>query len=265
VKHWPFFASKFSLDNILQCTDCFIYSNKAAFLGDANFPKLALDYYRDGRQLLIQDLYERYSALAFTRSSDRAVAILGLQKRLERAFRTQAAFGFFATYFARGLLWKRGQIRSMRHIVQPPGRFVPSWSWLSKEGSIRYMELQFEKINWATRTDFESPFTRSHTAGARQSSGDMTVLRGLARRLHMTQLDMLTVMFDTDQAFETDNLRCVVIGRDKVQIDKETMRLHVLIIGQARNHEGPRTYERVGVASLRAEQVDNEGDWVRIC
>lgn len=240
-------------------------NNKAAFLGDANFPKLALDYYRDGRQVLIQDLYERYSALAFTRSSDRAVAILGLQKRLERAFRTQATFGFFATYFARGLLWKRGQIGSMKRIVQPPGRFVPSWSWLSMEGSIRYMELQFEKINWATTTDFKSPFIQCQTSVTIQSSGDMAILPGLARRLHLAQLEILTyVIFDTEEAFEIGNLRCVVIGRDKVQADAENMRLHVLVIRQVSNNGEPRTYQRVGVASLSAKHVDNEGDWVRI-
>jgi hypothetical protein len=107
------------------------FSSMAALLGDANFPKSALEYYRDGRQLLIQDLYERYSGLAFTKYAYRAVAILGLQKRLARAFRTQAAYGFFAVYFARGLLWKRSDCRRMKRIIQPTGRRVPSWSWFS--------------------------------------------------------------------------------------------------------------------------------------
>ncbi|KAI1080445.1 heterokaryon incompatibility protein-domain-containing protein [Whalleya microplaca] len=81
-----------------------LHNPAAAFYGDANFPESALKCCRDGRQVLVQDLYERYSGLAFTNRSDRFVAILGLQNRLARALRTKAAFGFFAIYFARGLL-----------------------------------------------------------------------------------------------------------------------------------------------------------------
>ncbi|EFY84727.1 putative tol protein [Metarhizium acridum CQMa 102] len=43
----------------------------ASFLADANFPKFALQYYRDGRQMSIQDLFERYSRQAFTDKPDR--------------------------------------------------------------------------------------------------------------------------------------------------------------------------------------------------
>ncbi|KAH7020515.1 heterokaryon incompatibility protein [Ilyonectria destructans] len=249
----------------VQCeTLGLIRNNKAAFLGDPNFPKLALDYYRDGRQVLIQDLYERYSSLAFTRFSDRAVAILGLQKRLGRALQTQAAFGCFAKYFARGLLWKRGQPQSLDPIVQPASRFVPSWSWLSRKGSIRYMELEFEKISWATGKDFESPFAQRETVGARRHSGDMTVLRGLARKLCMTEEDLRCVIFDTEQVLGVADLRCVVIGRDKAGIDAGNERLHALIIGQASNKSGVAVFERVGAASLRAKHVDNKGEWIDI-
>lgn len=79
---------------------------KAPFLGDAHFSDSALEYYRNGRQMLVQDLYEGYSGLAFSKNWDRLVAILGLQERLARAFKTQATYGFFSTYFARLLLWK---------------------------------------------------------------------------------------------------------------------------------------------------------------
>ncbi|RYP04080.1 hypothetical protein DL765_010313 [Monosporascus sp. GIB2] len=169
--------------------------SKAAFLGDANFPESALEYYRDGRQVLVQDLYERYSALAFTTASDRSVAILGLQKRLERAFQTQAAFGLFAVYFGRGLLWQRRDMKPMRRIAWPRGRRVPSWSWFSKEGPIKYMSLQFEKIDWATN-EFKSPFQRQTAVGFKEPSDaredrDLTALQGRARILHLTKLEML--------------------------------------------------------------------------
>ena len=238
-------------------------------LGDANFPKSALEYYRDGRQLLIQDLYERYSGLAFTKYADRAVAILGLQERLARAFRTQAAYGFFAVYFARGLLWKRSDYRRMKRIVQPIGRHVPSWSWFSKEGAIKYLELKFKEIDWATE-DFRSPFSRQlapelEKSSALKSTGDVATLRGLARRITISKLDMLTyITLDEEREFEADDLRCVVIGRDKVESDLENPKYHVLIIHQIRRTLETDMYERVGVASLKPIHVGDKWLLVRI-
>ncbi len=251
------------------CSQC-ISSWRAAFLGDANFPKSALGYYRDGRQVLIQDLYERYSNLVFTRPSDRAVAILGLQERLARAFRTQAAYGFFAAYFARGLLWKRRDARHMTRITQSAGRRVPSWSWLSKVGAIKYMDLKFKEISWATASDFENPFSRRTTAepeGSSRSSGNgnLATLRGLARRMTINKLDMLvSIMFDDEQEHEVDKLCCVVIGRDKVEGGTEDPKHHVLVIHPTCRSSGGDVYERVGVASLRPHQLGSAGSWVSI-
>ncbi len=166
------FWSSRGMSFIHVCSQC-ISSWRAAFLGDANFPKSALEYYRDGRQVLIQDLYERYSNLVFTRPSDRAVAILGLQERLARAFRTQAAYGFFAAYFARGLLWKRRDARHMTRITQSAGRRVPSWSWLSKVGAIKYMDLKFKEISWATASDFENPLFFAGTTAEPEGSSEI--------------------------------------------------------------------------------------------
>jgi hypothetical protein len=245
------------------------FSSKAALLGDANFPKSALEYYRDGRQLLIQDLYERYSGLAFTKYSDRAVAILGLQERLARAFRTHAAYGFFAVYFARGLLWKRSDYRRMKRIIQPTGRRVPSWSWFSKEGAIKYLELKFKEIDWAT-DDFRSPFSHQlapeiEKSSLLKSAGDLVTLRGLARRITMSKLDMLTyITLDEEREFEVDDLRCVVIGRDKFESGIENPKYHVLIVHQIRRTLEADMHERVGVASLRPVHVDGKGSWVRI-
>ncbi|KAI2462981.1 hypothetical protein F4781DRAFT_426743 [Annulohypoxylon bovei var. microspora] len=245
-----------------------LHNSKAAFLGDANFPESALEYYRDGRQVLVQDLYERYSGLAFTHPSDRSVAILGLQKRLERAFQTQAAFGVFSVYFARGLLWQRRDIKFMKRIAWPRGRRVPSWSWFSKEGPIKYMNLQFEKIDWATK-DFKNPFKRQIAAGSKLSDArqdkDFSVFQGRARKLHLTKLDMLVrIIFDTEEEFEVENLRCVVVGRDKTETSTDDPKQHVLVVNPLDLVE-KSLYERVGVASLRLAHVGDEGTWITIC
>jgi hypothetical protein len=220
--------------------------------------------------VLVQDLYERYSGLEFTKLSDRPVAILGLQERLATAFRTHAAYGCFEMYFARGILWMRRDDKRMTRIVLPAGRRAPSWSWISKEGPIQYMELKFNEIDWATTVDFENPFTRAVATEPEQSSGlgvggELGTLHGLSRRIKMTKWDVLnSIIFDEEGPPSHDDLRCVVIGRDKVENGEDNPKHHALIIQQVRNVLGVDIYERVGVASLRPEHVESEGLWVRI-
>ncbi|KAI1761141.1 hypothetical protein GGR53DRAFT_522602 [Hypoxylon sp. FL1150] len=246
-----------------------LHNSKSGFLGDANFPESALKHYRDGRQVLVQDLYERYSELAFTEPSDRSMAILGLQKRLKEAFKTKVAFGLLDTYFARGLLWKRRGMRMMKRIDWRDGRPVPSWSWLSKEGSIKYMDLQYSKVDWATE-EYSNPISRQATTiGFKPSDGqddkDLPPLRGRARRLLGEEFDMRTrTTFDASEEFDFKKLRCVVVGRDNINNGTEELKQHVLIIYP---FDGLRKekYERVGVASLKEEHVGEEDAWVTIC
>ncbi|KAK1981478.1 hypothetical protein LZ30DRAFT_720085 [Colletotrichum cereale] len=252
-----------------------LYNSKAAFLGDANFPRSALEYYRDGRQLLIQDLYERYSALAFTVASDRAVAILGLQERLARAFETQAAHGSFESYFARSILWRRDQqLAEMATITQPAGRRVPSWSWFSKCGRIQYMNLTFEKTEWMN-DDFKSPFARRPDALSSQTSkpafsDTSSILRGFARRMEMSEEALASqVVFDMKNEREAEDFRAVLIGRDKDEgaasgSRASGLKVHALVICKSSSHPRETMYERVGVASLSPVQVLAEGVWVDI-
>ncbi|KAI0117673.1 hypothetical protein GGR51DRAFT_545666 [Nemania sp. FL0031] len=242
-----------------------LQNSKAALLGDPRFPRSTLAYYRDGRQMLVQDLYERYSGLAFSKEWDRPMAILGLETRLARAFNTQAAHGFFALYFARLLLWKRRNSRWMTRIKQRPGSsHVPTWSWLSKVGAIKYLDLKFQETHWEV-SDFKNPFERpTSPSGATNTGKTIDAFQGLARRLTMRQLDMLvSVIFDEKQDFNMDELRCVFIGRDKIENELKDIKHHVLVIHRI-GVPGKAIYERVGVASLKPEHVAGEGSWVEI-
>ncbi|CAI0644219.1 unnamed protein product [Colletotrichum noveboracense] len=249
-----------------------LYNSKAAFLGDANLPHAALNHYKDGRQMLIQDLYERYSALEFSYASDRAVAILGLQKRLARAFETWATYGLFAIYLHRGLLWMRDQAEPMKSIAQPSGRYVPSWSWFSKMGAIKYMDLKFDSVKWTD--DFESPFIGEASGGSMGFSGMRTasgapVVRALAKDLKLSKAELLkNAIFDDRDDFEVHDLLFAVIGCDKDDNSMEVRVSHGLIIRKLIENLDERsqgTYERVGVASLRPSQIMDGGSWVKVC
>ncbi|KAI1739587.1 hypothetical protein F4680DRAFT_459176 [Xylaria scruposa] len=243
---------------------------KAALLGDAKFPNSALEYYRDGRQMLVQDLYERYSRLDFTHYWDRPVAILGLQERLAKAFKTKGAYGLFATYFPRLLLWKRFDTHYMTRIKQGSGthRCAPTWSWFSKVGAIKYLELKFQEIDWATN-DFINPLESSFSSSWRMAdaNGVAITLRGQARKLNLPKIELaryatLDEREDADAA--VNDLRCVVIGRDKGWSNPGDIRYHTLIIRRVNSGCGSDVYERAGVASLKPEHVAREGLWTTI-
>lgn len=217
--------------------------------------------------MLLQDLYEKYSGLAFTVPSDRSVAILSLERRLARTFKTQATYGLFAVYFGRGLLWRRGSPQRMKHIVWEDTQPVPSWSWFSKEGPIKFMELEFEKIEWATK-DFDGPFLRRSRASSLPSTptSDRSVgaFKAPAQTLVLTEFELLArVNFDAEDEFRIRDLRCVIVGRDKVDDGGSQPRTHVIIIHPT-NVLGEVTYKRVGVASLMALHLGQEISWVTV-
>ncbi|KAI0411895.1 hypothetical protein F5X98DRAFT_383183 [Xylaria grammica] len=237
---------------------------KAALVGDARFPNSALEYYRDGRQILIQDLYEGYSRLAFTDYWDRPVAILGLQERLARALGTRGAYGVFAEYFARLLLWKRCNDGPMKRLSQlPESKWLlgahhdaPTWSWFSKVGAIKYITLEFQTIQWE-RADFKNPFESSEN-----QSRCIKTFRAKVRKISLSQDEVPRyIILDEDQDVVVNDLRCVVIGRGRFRDSTPGVRDHVLII---RNVVGSDRYERIGVASLNLEPVAGEGSWVTI-
>ena len=172
----------------------------------------------------------------------------------------------------------------MTRLAFPPGQQqqqqqrLPSWSWFSKAGAIQYLPLSFTQIDWATGLDFENPFDNNnkledkHGASQPDPSGQiLTMLRGLARKILMSQLDLLVyVTFDLEGEFNVSELQCVVIGRDKEKADiapRDDAKWHVLVIRLASEDIQGRAavYERVGVASLRLEHVGSEGQWVDIC
>jgi hypothetical protein len=229
-----------------------VSSVKAGFLGDANFPAFALKYYRDGRILLVQDLFERYSSLDFTKPADRYVALLGLQTRLAQAFKTQGTYGVFAAFFMRGLLWGcAGAPRQhMEPIEWPPGRRVPSWSWLSKSGAIKYMEIGFEKIEWI-------PSNVKHPLADGEQMEDEQELVAKARPLRLTEADRTLITFDVRDRYELELLRCVVLGRAKMDVATD-YRKHYTLIVYPTGDEDNSVHERVGVATLQACLIGDE-------
>lgn len=123
-------------------------SSKSLFLSDPKFPETLKDRSESARIDLFQTLFARYSRLGITKSTDRSVAISGLEKRLADTFRTQSMHGVFEKYLHRSLLWKRSEDTRMKQILYATDKRIPSWSWMAYEGPIKYVPIPFGRVEW---------------------------------------------------------------------------------------------------------------------
>jgi hypothetical protein len=208
-------------------------SKQASFLGDANFPQVAQRDSKGARIRLFQILYQQYSRLGFSVSTDRPVAIAGLETRLINAFDTSGGFGLFERYLGRSLLWTRAtDVPRLAKIHFQPAQSnpVPSWSWMAYEGAISFLDPPFGKIEWTVDVEFRAPdYSSGGTPPSRTSRGRMssnrngrrTELRVVARPFdgaaavvsRATDLLSGIVWDDPTASHDHGQLRCVVIGR----------------------------------------------------
>jgi hypothetical protein len=230
-------------------------SDKAAIWGDSDFPNSVLKYYKGGWIVLSQNLFKMYSSLKFTNSSDLPVAISGLEKRLMSAFKTRGGYGVFQAFFERSLLWQRPESGSLASIAYPADRNVPSWSWMSYDGSITYVNAPFEEVDWTK--DYESLFeakTGRQYWGIHENSPSPIIKSKSARRFSPSAdpervLERIRFDLETSKHLQPEALRCIVIGKARSS-EPEDDTLHYVLVITALSSGEPEAYVRVGVGVL---------------
>ncbi|RSL49633.1 hypothetical protein CEP54_012338 [Fusarium duplospermum] len=211
-------------------------NDKAAFLGDSDFPNSILEYYKGGRIVLSQNLFKMYSTLKFSKSSDRPIAISGLEKRLMSAFKTRGGYGVFQAFFERSLLWQRPDSGSLARIAYPADRNVPSWSWMSYDGSITYVDAPFEEVDWTK--DYESPFetkTGRQYWGTNENNPSPVIKSRSARKFSSSAdpnkvLEKIKFDLKASAYHQLGALRCIVIGKAKSSEPDDSALHYVLVI-----------------------------------
>ncbi|KAK8063653.1 hypothetical protein PG996_008305 [Apiospora saccharicola] len=265
-------------------------NNLAAFLGDPRFPQKAIEGRRGMKIAYFQDLYKQYSRLEFTRMEDRAVAILGLENRLRKAYGTEGGFGIFddgddGGLFHRSLLWRRGVEQEdkpdMQAIVFPVERrtAVPKWSWMAYAGPIDYLlEPPFDQeMEWETH-DIRPPWSRhrhhnhkrqkpgSQLSAERRSAtapleydGQTTVptLAVVVRDFNVAGFrdGEVQALYDVDRSASDGGgkAQCVVVARTKSGSSRAVKKHYVLIVvadAKSAALGAVRKYNRVGVGCM---------------
>ncbi|KAF5008603.1 hypothetical protein FDECE_5137 [Fusarium decemcellulare] len=252
-------------------------NNRAAFLGDPNFPQVFLSGTRGEKIRRYQHLYEGYSQLEFTHAYDRPIAILGLETRLLRAFGTNGGFGVFdegrpGGLLRRSLLWYRHPKQpALVKITPRPGQsmVVPSWSWMGYTGEIVYLQPEFNRIDWQ---DITSPWTPSVNRIARTTDrGADIALCAVARLINpeMAAGAQDNLFFDMPGGSEKRSIYGVVLGvrRAEKMLDNDQPGIHyLLLVAPTGRHdlEGNEIWERVGAGSLPGKCVTPSGTPVKI-
>jgi hypothetical protein len=217
----------------------------------------------------------QYSRLAFTRQSDRPIAIAGLEKRLIQSFGVHGGFGILDNdslgMLRRSLLWHRGAgEKSLQKIdfgvlgkVPPP----PTWSWMAHRGGIDYLDPPFGKIEWEAK-EIRSPWS-PEAVGVWYSSDEAgTVeLSAVARdfdRNSVEDRNDAKIIYDVPPPtdWEGEEVKCVVLGKlestgsaDR-QLENRKHWIMVVLVMPSRVAPRKQICKRVGVGYVPGKLID---------
>ncbi|KAL9105839.1 MAG: hypothetical protein Q9227_009047 [Pyrenula ochraceoflavens] len=238
------------------------HNTLASFIGDPNFPEVAIRFSKGEKIRYYQDLYKQYSRLQFTRAADRPIAIAGLEKRLIRNFKTSGGFGVFddgQSLLQRSLLWHRGSDEGTLHRIIFPANWlmaVPTWSWMAYKGGIDYLDLEFDGVDWEEE-EIRSPWTPSasdywHTGDQSGSIG----LNAVARHFDFPGLAGQDMQIIYDVPSKSDgsipHMNCVILGRSKgPAVDAQTELIHTLPTLYSREAPSNSTLPRTSDSRLQ--------------
>ncbi|CAH0003415.1 unnamed protein product [Clonostachys byssicola] len=260
IIHFTKNQAYFECGNGVHCESLMKLNNgKATLLGDSNFPRSAESFNKTGKIVIMQNLYKQYSALGFKFFEDRPVGISGLERRLTSAYDTRGGYGILEAYLERSLLWKRDDARYLERIQFPSGRSLPSWSWMAYSGTITYVEIRFNEVDWTN--EYVSPFasltkiSKQHweaTSEDRLPTLDVSKVRPLNPRSSHDQA-LANISFDVAGAgCAIQDLRCVVLGKHKKAMGITPLPCYVLIV---KSGTDPNTVVRIGAGILLEHDI----------
>ncbi|KAI5464982.1 heterokaryon incompatibility protein-domain-containing protein [Mariannaea sp. PMI_226] len=244
-------------------------NNKAAFLGDPAFPKVAIKSSKGGRIRLYESLYRQYSSLEFTKASDRPIAIAGLEQRLIRAFGEHGGFGIFDRYFGRSLLWHRDGDAPMKAIEFATQQYrVPTWSWMAYQGRITFMDVKFDTVQWE-ETQIRSPWINHDSSSSRWHTGytdSNTYLRGRARGLNLALASKHIICDKGNPPPQGREIKCIIVGKQRAEVEQnvEVQVHYVLVVAKSLDSKHDVTYERVGIGALLGSWIDLDGNGLAV-
>jgi len=192
---------------------------------------------------MLQKLFETYSSLSLSFQTDRAVAISGLERRLEKSGFGAAPYGLFCNHY-RSLLWQR-RGGWLQRIKYPAKRSVPSWSWMAYYGGIEYVNIPLQGMEWLTRS-------QQLGKDLRWGSSALSITVNKLSHGELSK-ELLRLSLDDPDSIELQDIMCVILGRhyDGESGDAE----YYTILVTLRFYKG---YQRVRFARLQERHLKRE-------
>lgn len=228
---------------------------------DPNFPQRLLKAGNRRTVEFIQFLLTEYTRRGLTEKTDRCTAISGLESRIAQTENCEARFGIFESFLHRMLLWQRSGEQNTDQICYET-QTIPSWSWMAYSGSIQFMDIAFDRVEWVRSLKFD----QKHEHRALNEKGHLALVTYLSSflRCSLEQRDAGNAVLDLDE-FEIGWIqydvgtherlgaeRCVVVGRDAWE-SRFVKRKYYLLVVTPTNIEN--VYTRVGTGWILSGHV----------
>ncbi|KAF2257530.1 HET-domain-containing protein [Lojkania enalia] len=245
----------------VYCENLTRLARKEYFTLDPDFPQ-RLFWSGDQRTMeFIHYLYQDYSERGLTVNTDRCVAISGLETRIARVVGCRSRYGIFERYLHRDLFWQATD-EKLERIAYKKEQYVPSWSWMAYNGSIRFFDedIFFGRVDWIINLRFAEECKKTLIADVGRFRDGLRL-----NRKHVvldSDIERGWVRYDIkDKSEESRDLRkerCVVAGR----VDDGVNKYYILVVRPTSVVGGE--YKRVGVGLIQSDCVVRERLAVRV-
>jgi len=182
---------------------------------------------------------------------NRCVTISGLVARIARARRYQSRYGIFKEYLYRNLLWLRsnGKVKRIRYTTQ----IMPSWSWMAYNGSIKFIKIPFNCVDWNIELQFNKK--HKHVFFNKKGKDALVTNIGVFQNYSLEQRNTSYAILDSSKAErgwiqynikaskDLQAKRYVVVGRESQGLRNK--KYYILVI-RPTSVDGEYTRVRVG-------------------
>jgi len=216
---------------------------------------------------MFQSIFATYSGLGLSKTSDRPIAILGLQNRLAKFYETHFSYGVAQNFLQKSLIWKRSTNKSMKPIIFPdPSEKAPSWSWMAYTGEISYGKLQ--ENSWESCQGIElHPISSTLKAPLARCTGCCLTPRKDTSYDIRDQNGKLVgwLRYDQEGSHDIVRLNCVPLMESKNSyswkeysevLSNEGLakgRISIILLVSREKHEN--MYQRLGIAVINSDHV----------
>jgi hypothetical protein len=175
----------------------------------------------------------------------------GLHTRIARKIDCEGRYGTFEKYLHRNLLWHASDLKLQK--IEYDG-YVPSWSWMAYDGSIRFLALGIGSVEWARNIRYDKECDCRHVLIADVGKFQDCRMELEGNRYALTDLSNTKrgwIRYDVKDGNNLLEEYCVVVGKTTYGED-DCEGYYILVV---RPTSVDNEYERVGMGRVSSNCI----------